>query len=147
MACLTENMNHSMNSLNSNSIFCGLVNLDYLFRKFLFTRNSLLITRIKSFVFITARKRSLRRLCFHRCLSVHRGVSAPLHALIHTPPGQVHPPGQVTPRQVHPQCMLGYTPTPLHSACCDTVNKWAVRIQLECILVPAGFWSTPGSEE
>ena len=33
------------------------------------------------------------------------------------------------------------------SACCDTVNKWAVRIQLECILVPAGFWSTAGSEE
>ena len=30
---------------------------------------------------VTAGKRSLRRLCFHRCLSVHRGgVSAPLHA-------------------------------------------------------------------
>ena len=26
-------------------------------------------------VFITTRKRSLRRLCFHRYLSVHRGVS------------------------------------------------------------------------
>ena len=26
--------------------------------------------------FITARKRSLRRLCFYRCLSVHRGVGA-----------------------------------------------------------------------
>ena len=25
-------------------------------------------------LFITARKRSLQRLCFHRCLSVHRGA-------------------------------------------------------------------------
>ena len=29
---------------------------------------------MKSSAIITARKRSLRRLCFHRCLSVHRGV-------------------------------------------------------------------------
>ena len=35
---------------------------------------------------ITARKRSLRRLCFYTCHSVHRGVSAPVHAGIHTPP-------------------------------------------------------------
>ena len=36
----------------------------------------------------------------------------------------------------HPpdQCMLGYTP-PLLSACWDTVNKRAVRILLECILI------------
>ena len=34
---------------------------------------------------ITARKRSLRRLCFHRCFSVDVG-SAPLHAGIHSPP-------------------------------------------------------------
>ena len=34
---------------------------------------------------ITAHKWSLRRLCFHRCLSVHEGVSAPLHAGIHSP--------------------------------------------------------------
>ena len=27
--------------------------------------------------FITARKRSLRRLCFYRCLSVHRGEGSP----------------------------------------------------------------------
>ena len=38
---------------------------------------------------ITARKRSLRRLCFYRCVSVHRGGL--------------------------PQCMLGYTPSPLPS--------------------------------
>ena len=43
--------------------------------------------------FITTHKRSLRRLCFHRCLSVHRErVSAPLHAGI--PPGiRGRPPG------------------------------------------------------
>ena len=29
--------------------------------------------------FFTARKRSLRRLCFHRCLSVHRGVYPSMH--------------------------------------------------------------------
>ena len=40
------------------------------------------------------------------------------------PPGQVHT-GRYTPGQVHPH----------HSACWDTVNKWAVRIPLECILV------------
>ena len=75
---------------------------------------------------ITARKRNLRRLCFRRCLFVHRGeVSAPLHAGIH-PPGQVHPPGRYTPGRYTPwvgtalagtlplsrhppaQCMLGY---------------------------------------
>ena len=38
-------------------------------------------------VIITARKRSLRRLCFHRCLSVHRWGSAPLH----TPPRPTSP--------------------------------------------------------
>ena len=61
----------------------------------------------------TARKRSLRRLCFHRCLSVHRGVSAPLHAGIHSPLGR-HPPLA--------QWMLGYGqqvggthPTGMHS--------------------------------
>ena len=76
-------------------------------------------------LFITARKRSLRRLCFHRCLSVHGGGSASMHAGIH-PPGQVHPNWAGTPpgRYTH-----------WGSACWDTVNKWAVHIQLECILV------------
>ena len=45
----------------------------------------------------TARKRSLRRLCFYTYLSVHRG-----EYLGRYPPGQVQPPGQVHPRQVHP---------------------------------------------
>ena len=61
---------------------------------------------------ITARKRSLQRLCFYTCLSVHTGGV----------PGQVTPPGRYTPwpgttqagtppGQVHlpPQCMLGYS--------------------------------------
>ena len=41
------------------------------------------------------------------------------------------------PQGRHPpaQCMLEYTPPPPPSACWDTVNKWAVRIPLECILV------------
>ena len=38
----------------------------------------------------TTRKQSLRRLCFHRCLSVHRG-----EYLGRYPPGQVHPPATV----------------------------------------------------
>ena len=69
---------------------------------------------------ITARRRSLRRLRFHSCLSVHRGVSAPLHTGNHIPPGQTdadNPSGQTT----H-QCMLGYGqqaggthPTGMHS--------------------------------
>ena len=66
-------------------------------------------------VIITVRKRSLRRLCFHRCLSVHRrgstwegthppqaGTPTPL-SLAGTPPWQVHPLGRYPPVQVHPQ--------------------------------------------
>ena len=72
---------------------------------------------------ITARKRSLGQgnIFAPVCHSVHRGVSGQVH-----PPGQVHPrqvhplgkytpragtpPGQVPTRQVHlsHQCMLGY---------------------------------------
>ena len=89
-------------------------------------------------------------------------MPAPLHAGIHrwagTPPGRYTPwagtaPGmytpssytllarQVPPRQVHPQAGTPpgrYTPgryPPLHSACWDTVNKWAVHMPLECNLV------------
>ena len=82
-----------------------------------------------------------------------------LHPLTGTPPtGQVRPPlgwAGTPPRQVHPQAgtPLGrYTPSgqvhtprqvhthprqvpPPSSACWDTVNKRAVRILLECILV------------
>ena len=52
------------------------------------------------------------------------GVSAPLHT-------GVHPLGR------HPQADTpsSWADTPLCSACWDTVNKRAVRIPLECILV------------
>ena len=110
--------------------------------------------------FITTCKRSLRRLCFYTCLSIHRGstwagasrAGTPLgtcqqvhHPLAGTPPRAGTPPGRYIPQagtppgQVHP---LGrYTPrhpwagTPLGNACWDMVNKWAVSILLECILV------------
>ena len=91
-----------------------------------------------------------RRLCFYMCLSVQRGVSVPLHAGIHiprqTPPLSDTPPRQTPPRQIPPWADTpGQTPPPadtpparhpsLPSACWDTVNKRAVRILLECILI------------
>ena len=103
--------------------------------------------------FITARKRSLQKLCFHRCLSVDRGClplvlgGCLLHLPGQTPPKQIplgrHPPDRHLQGR-HPQ-----TDTPLpsacwdtyplpsacwdtspSSACWDTVNKRAVRIPL-----------------
>ena len=93
----------------------------------------------------TARKRSLRRLCFYTCLSVilftegeYLGRYTPSRYTPQagTPPGTGTPPGRYTPwagtppqDQVPPeQCMLG-----------DTGNKQAVRILLECILVGICF--------
>ena len=82
---------------------------------------------------ITARKRSLRRLCFHRCLSVHRGVYIPACNGADTQPGQTppcrhppgqtplpgrHPPGQTPPCAVHAwygQQAGGTHPTGMHS--------------------------------
>ena len=97
----------------------------------------------------TARRRSLRRLCFHRCLP---------HCMLDTPPRQVHPqagtpPWADTPGQVHPQgrnplpsacwdtppCAVHAGIHPLCSACWDAVNKRAVRIPLECILVESSL--------
>ena len=78
---------------------------------------------IQLYVIVTARKRSLRRLCFHRCLSVHGGcVSAPLHAGINPqdqrqtpPPGQTpNPPGR--PPWADPP---GQTPPPLQTPPCS----------------------------
>ena len=60
------------------------------------------------------------------CLSTG-GVSSPLHAGIH-PPG---PEADTPPRNT----ALGSHPPPPRSACWDMVNKWAVHIPLECILV------------
>ena len=61
------------------------------------------------------------------CHFVHSGVSASVHAGIHTPEADT-PQEQTSPGSKHPppsaQCMLG-----------DTGNKRAVRILLECIQV------------
>ena len=60
---------------------------------------------------ITSHKRSLRRLCFYTCLSVHRGSTwagtprqvPPWSGTPPPPPGQVHPSWQVhPPGHVHP---------------------------------------------
>ena len=63
-------------------------------------REPLFVIAIVGPIVITARKRSLRRLCFHRYLSVHGGrVSAPLHAGIYTPRTRGrHPLGADPPR-------------------------------------------------
>ena len=106
--------------LNNLPYYYEILSLNNLLHLFSWRRTCYLLLAI-----VTALKRSLRRLCFHRCLSVHRGrgMSAPLHAGIH-PPGQI-PPQADTPR---------HRP-PLRSACWDMVNKRSVRIPLECILV------------
>ena len=88
-------------------------------------------------------KRSWGKVIFsEECVknSVHRGDRS--HG---TPPRQAHPPGRYTPagrytpqagtppRQVHPQA--GTPPRQVH----PLVNEQAVRILLECILVPFPF--------
>ena len=89
-------------------------------------------------ILVTARKRSLRRLCFYRCLSVHRGDGEPpLDG--GTPPRMENPPWMEEPRRMETP-LDGDPPrwrTPSHR---DgepplSVNVWAVRILLECILV------------
>ena len=63
-----------------------------------------------------------------------RGECLPLvPGVWQTPPGR-HPQGRHAPGQTPP-----WVETPLYSACWDTVNKWAVRIPLECILVTQGI--------
>ena len=50
-------------------------------------------------------------------VSVHMGVSTPLHAGIHTP-GQTHPPGQTPPGETLPKMATaadGMHPTGMHS--------------------------------
>ena len=94
---------------------------------------SFTVRYLAHYLFInTACKRSLRRLCFHSCLSVHRG-DLPHCMLGYTPqadpPGQsplglTHPPAQTPPWADTPpaQCMqqVGSThPTGMHS--CFTI--------------------------
>ena len=87
-------------------------------------------TKLREGNVFTARKRSLRRLCFYTCLSVILFTGWIHSPGRYTPPPASAPLGRYTPparypQQVHPMC----------SACWDTVNKRAVRIPLECILV------------
>ena len=92
------------------------------FELFHFSLDRILLTEI-----FTARKRSLRRLCFYTCLSVilFRGST-----WAGTPPGPgTHPPPEPGthlpgPGKSPEQCMPG-----------KTGNKPTVRILLECILV------------
>ena len=71
----------------------------------------------------TARKRSLRRLCFHRCLSVHKRKCLPHCMLAYTLSLPHWDQRQTPPMQTSPgQCMLGYGqqaggtyPTGMHS--------------------------------
>ena len=84
---------------------------------------------------ITARKQSLRRLCFYTCLSVILFTGWDAHPCPQNK--RQAPPHPQDQRQAPPrpeagtppeQCMLG-----------DTENKPAVRILLECILVTSFF--------
>ena len=98
------------------------------------------------FLIFTARKRSLRRLCFHRCLSVQgEGVSAPLHAGIHTHRDQRQTPPstwdqrQTPPRSRHPHETRGRHPPrtrhPPERTPLGTRHPPGSRHLLECILV------------
>ena len=74
------------------------------------------------------------------CLSTGGGSFCPLHAGIHPPRTRGRHPQADSPLGRCPQqTPPGETPpradTTLHSACWDMVNKWMVRIPLECILV------------
>ena len=75
------------------------------------------------------------------CLSTGRGVCLWSRGVSAHRPRADTPQADTSPAQCMPgythtpaQYMLGYT-SPLPSACWDMVNKWAVRIPLECILV------------
>ena len=77
------------------------------------------VRRIFASKFITVRKRNFAKVMFSQVsVCSHGGVISPLHA-------GIHPTGQMSP----------WADTPLRSACWDTVNKRAVLILLECILV------------
>ena len=83
---------------------------------------------------------------FVKVMFLHLSVSHSVHRGEYL--GRYTPPGRYTPRQVHTLAGTSpsrYTPwqvqsplgryTPPGNACWDTVNKRAVRILLECILV------------
>ena len=84
---------------------------------------------VTSLFFFTTRKRSLRRLCFYRCLFVHRGRAW------HTFPGHAHPPGMHAPWHAPPWVRMPPWHAPPQRILQDAVNERAVRILLESILV------------
>ena len=107
---------------------------------------------------ITARKRSLRRLCFYRCLSVHGGA-----CMGGVWQGGVHDRGACVAGGVHGRGCVVAGMCGRRSVCgegcvwwgcawhaCpqqilqDTVNEQAVRILLECILVKGLSVADPG---
>ena len=94
----------------------------------------------------TARKQSLRRLCFYRCLSVHRGAcmaGGGVRGRGACMAGRVCVVGGMHGRGV---CVArGAWQGGMHATCTpwhilrDSVNERAVRILLECILVHQVF--------
>ena len=76
-------------------------------------------TRGHFFIFFifTARKQSLRRLCFHKCLSVHKGGGLPRCMLGYTPRSEADTPTPARPSRQTP---------PVRTAWCYTVDKRAV---------------------
>ena len=99
-------------------------------------------------------KRSLRRLCFHRCLSVYRGVYPSIHWAEACLPGR-HLPRRVSAWGCLPMGVCGRDPPRTRDRHApwdhrqtppspwwiprDTVTKRTVRIPLECILVTYVF--------
>ena len=93
------------------------------------SKNIVPVVPIQLISISTARKRSLRRLCFYTCLSVNLftgGVSASVHAGIHTPlpPWEQTPPPPGASRHLPRSRHSGnrHTPgadTPLHSPCLE----------------------------
>ena len=80
------------------------------------------------FVIFTARKRSLRRLCFYRCVSVHRGGAYVAGGGGVCGGGERAWPGGMRGGGYGAGGRAWQIPR-------DTVNERAVRILLECILV------------
>ena len=79
------------------------------------SRRSVIITLL----IFTARKRSLRRLCFYTCLSVHGGGGVcPIACWDTTPLGRHHPPGQTHPSARHP-------PFAVHAGIRSTSGRYA----------------------
>ena len=89
------------------------------------------------FYIFTARKRSLRRLCFHRCLSVHGEGCLPHCMLGYTPPDQRQKPPQdqtppeQTPPTVHAgrygQQAGGTHPTGMHTCLALSTGRFFIN--------------------